>query len=111
VLKYTIFVNIQKRPKNGQMAKSFYFWQTVSKKAKFGRLGFKKGQMATLQYIYSTLKHVFISLWCVFEELIIIQSVSQMLEKLNLVSFTYGDLVLDSRQFSIRLPPKMIDTG
>jgi len=33
--KYTIFVNIQKRPKKGQMAKSFYFWQTVSKKAKW----------------------------------------------------------------------------
>ncbi len=38
-LKYTIFVNIQKRPKNGQMAKPFYFWQTVSKKAKLGRFG------------------------------------------------------------------------
>jgi hypothetical protein len=47
-LKYTIFVNIQKRPKNGQMAKPFYFWQTVSKKAKFGRFGLYKGQMATL---------------------------------------------------------------
>jgi hypothetical protein len=35
-LKYTIFVNIQKRPK---MAKPFYFWQTVSKKAKIGRFG------------------------------------------------------------------------
>jgi len=34
-LKYTLFVNIQKRPKNGQMAKPFYFWQTVSKKAKW----------------------------------------------------------------------------
>ncbi len=34
-LKYTIFVNIQKRPKNGQMAKPFYFWQMVSKKAKW----------------------------------------------------------------------------
>jgi len=34
-LKYTIFVNIQKRPKIGQMAKPFYFWQTVSKKAKW----------------------------------------------------------------------------
>jgi hypothetical protein len=30
-LKYTIFVNIQKRPKNGQMAEH-YFWQTVSKR-------------------------------------------------------------------------------
>jgi hypothetical protein len=38
-LKYTIFVNIQKRPKSGQMAKPFYFWQTVSKKAKIGRFG------------------------------------------------------------------------
>jgi len=34
-LKYTIFANIQKRPKNCQMAKPFYFWQTVSKKAKW----------------------------------------------------------------------------
>jgi len=34
-LKYTIFVNIQKRPKNDQMAKPFYFWKTVSKKAKW----------------------------------------------------------------------------
>jgi len=34
-LKYTILVNIQKRPKNGQMAKPFYFRQTVSKKAKW----------------------------------------------------------------------------
>jgi hypothetical protein len=31
-LKYTLFVNIQKRPR---MAKPFYFWQTVSKKAKW----------------------------------------------------------------------------
>jgi hypothetical protein len=31
-LKHTIFVNIKKRPKNGQMAKPFYFWQTVSKR-------------------------------------------------------------------------------
>jgi len=46
-LNYTIFVNIQKRPK-GQMAKPFYFWQTVSKKAKFGIFGLFKGQMATL---------------------------------------------------------------
>jgi len=38
-LKYTIFVNIQKRPKNGQMAKPFYFWQTVSKKAKWQPFG------------------------------------------------------------------------
>jgi len=38
-LNYTIFVNIQKRPKKGQMAKPFSFWQTVSKKAKFGRFG------------------------------------------------------------------------
>ena len=35
-LKGTNISNIQKRPKNGQMAKSFYFWQTASKKAKFG---------------------------------------------------------------------------
>jgi len=34
-LKNTIFVNIKKRPKNGQVAKPFYFWQTVSKKAKW----------------------------------------------------------------------------
>jgi len=34
-LKYTIFDNILKRPKNGKMAKPFYFWQTVSKKAKW----------------------------------------------------------------------------
>jgi len=47
-LKYTIFVNIQKRPKNGQMAKPFDFWQTVSKKAILGGFGLKKGQMATL---------------------------------------------------------------
>ena len=40
-LKDAIFFNFQKRPKNAQMAKPFYFWQTVSKKAKFG-------QMATL---------------------------------------------------------------
>jgi len=30
------------------MAKPFYFWQTVSKKAKFSRFGLYKGQMATL---------------------------------------------------------------
>jgi len=30
------------------MAKPFYFWQTVSKEAKFGRFGPLKGQMATL---------------------------------------------------------------
>jgi len=30
------------------MAKPFYFWQTVSKKAKLGGFGLKKGQMATL---------------------------------------------------------------
>ena len=30
------------------MAKSFYFWQTVSKKAKFDLFGLFKGQMATL---------------------------------------------------------------
>jgi len=41
-LNYTIFVNIQKgqkgqkRPKNGQIAKPFYLWQTLSKKARFG---------------------------------------------------------------------------
>jgi len=31
-LKYTLFVYIQKRPKNGQMTKPLYFWQTVSKR-------------------------------------------------------------------------------
>jgi len=31
-LKYTIFDNIKKGQKNGQMAKQFYFWQTVSKR-------------------------------------------------------------------------------
>ena len=50
-LKDTIFFNFQKRPKNGQMAKSFYFWQTVSKKAKFDLFGLFKGQMATLVLI------------------------------------------------------------
>jgi hypothetical protein len=30
------------------MARPFYFWQTVSKKAKLGSFGLKKGQMATL---------------------------------------------------------------
>jgi hypothetical protein len=30
------------------MAKPFYFWQTVSKKAKFCGSGLKKGKMATL---------------------------------------------------------------
>ncbi len=34
-LKIYYFVNIRKRPKNGQMAKPFYFWQKVSKKAKW----------------------------------------------------------------------------
>ncbi len=34
-LKYTYFVNIPKRPKNGQMAEPFFFWQTVFKKAKW----------------------------------------------------------------------------
>jgi hypothetical protein len=48
--KYFIFVNIRKRPKNGQMAKPFYFWQTVSKKAIIGRFGLLKGQMATLSH-------------------------------------------------------------
>ena len=43
-LKDTIFFNFQKRPKNGQMAKSFYFWQTVSKKAKFGWFGLFKAK-------------------------------------------------------------------
>ena len=47
-LKFTIFINIQKRPKNGKMAKPFYFEQTASKKAKFGRFGPLKGQMVTL---------------------------------------------------------------
>ncbi len=32
--KDTIFIKIKKMPKNDQMAKLFYFWQTVSKKAK-----------------------------------------------------------------------------
>jgi len=41
-LKYTIFANIQKGPKNGQMAKPFYLRQTVSKKANFGRFGLQK---------------------------------------------------------------------
>ena len=31
-LKDTIFFNFQKSPKNGQMAKLFNFWQTVSKR-------------------------------------------------------------------------------
>jgi hypothetical protein len=38
----------KKRLKNDQMAKPFYFVQTVSKKAKFGRFGFQKGQITTL---------------------------------------------------------------
>jgi len=38
-LKYTIFVSIQKRPKIAQMDQAFYFCETVSKKAKFGRFG------------------------------------------------------------------------
>jgi len=41
-LKYTIFDNIPKRPKNGQMAKQFYFWQTDSKKPNLVDLAFKK---------------------------------------------------------------------
>ena len=43
-LKDTIFFNFQKRPKKGQMAKSFYFWQTAS-----------KGQMATLPHFLAVL--------------------------------------------------------
>jgi len=43
-LKYPILVNIRKRPKNGQMAKPLYFWQTVSKEAKLGRFGLKKAK-------------------------------------------------------------------
>jgi len=35
-------------PKKLKMAKPFYFWQTDSKKAKFGRFGLQKCQMATL---------------------------------------------------------------
>ena len=35
-------------PKLAKMAKSFHFWQTILEKAKFGRLAFFKGQMATL---------------------------------------------------------------
>ncbi len=41
-----------KKAKNGQMAKPFYFWKTVSKKAKFGRFGLLKGQMATLLFTF-----------------------------------------------------------
>ncbi len=37
-LKIYYFCKHSKRPKNGQMAKPFYFKQTVSKKAKFDRL-------------------------------------------------------------------------
>jgi hypothetical protein len=33
------------------MAKPFYFWQTSSKKAKFGRFGPQKEQMATLEVV------------------------------------------------------------
>jgi len=43
-LNYTIFVNIKKRPKNGQMAKPFYFWQTVSKRPILADLAFKKAK-------------------------------------------------------------------
>jgi len=43
-LKYTIFDNIKKRPKNGQMAKPFYFWQTVSKRPNLVDLAFKKAK-------------------------------------------------------------------
>ncbi len=35
VLKIYYFCRHSKRPKNGQMAKPLYFWQTVSKKAKW----------------------------------------------------------------------------
>jgi len=38
-LKYFIFFNIQKRPKNSQMAKTFHICQTVSNKAKFELVG------------------------------------------------------------------------
>ncbi len=47
-LKIFYFCQHIKKAKKGQMAKPFYFWQTVSKKAKFGRFGLLKGQMATL---------------------------------------------------------------
>ncbi len=47
-IKIYYFCQFSKRPKNGQMAKPFYFWQTVSKRAKFGRFGLSKGQKATL---------------------------------------------------------------
>ena len=43
-LKCTIFFNIYKRPKTGQMAKPFYFWQTVSKKANSADLAFLKAK-------------------------------------------------------------------
>jgi len=49
-LKKYYFCQHSKKAKNGQMAKPFYFWQTVSKKAKNGRFGLLKGQMATLFY-------------------------------------------------------------
>jgi len=44
-LKYALFVKIQKRPKNGQMAKPFYFWQTVSKRPNWADLAFKKAKL------------------------------------------------------------------
>ena len=47
-LKDTIFLKIHKRAKNGQMAKPCYFWQTVSKKAKYGRFGLFKGQICLI---------------------------------------------------------------
>jgi len=37
--KIYYFCQHSKKAKNGQMAKPFYFWQTVSNKAKFGRFG------------------------------------------------------------------------
>ncbi len=43
-LKCTIFVNIQKRPKNVQIAKPFYFWSTVSKKPNLADLKKAKWQ-------------------------------------------------------------------
>jgi len=40
-LKYTIFFNINKRPKNCQMTKPFCFWQKVSKRPNLDDLAFK----------------------------------------------------------------------
>jgi len=52
-LKYTIFVNIKKRPKNGQMAKPFYFWKTVSKRPNWADLAFKKAKWQPCDIITS----------------------------------------------------------